>query len=729
MQRPSKDSISPWWIILLLLSYFAMAVWMSVRLPALATPNELLNFEYIQVMRQIGGLPNRGLVDSEVRYTEWHQPPLYFTFAALAGLPVPVPPSDTNPPAPIEWPSNPAYLATHRGNLNPVVHVTPENTPLLYTSRIAATLLGVLGVSGLYRAGRCAYGTAVALLMASLLAFQPNYIHLSGSVNNDMPLTAVAALVLSYTILLLYNDKQPRAFLGLGLLAAAAILTKANGVFVLAYLGAAWLAVLLRHHNWARAGKSILFTLAGLVPLWGSWLLLNTIRMRDTLGVEGSLPVGRVLALQPRDFALLAPWLDNIWRSFWLDWSAGDTGYGPDWFYLLWSALLLVGLLGWLRPSSEHRQRLLALVVLLGAAAISYLYFAVKALTVKEAGYLVPEGRWWLPIMPGLAWLAAVGYSHWWQGAQQNRALLLAALVPAGSTLLLLVLHLPALYPQAQPVSSTAVDAQQNATIYDSALALSTGEVKPLTAGADTRIDLTYQVLQDIDRDYTIAAQLLVPYKGGWQKLDEQNSYPGYGRSPTAGWRAGEAYRDSITLHPLAAPEGPTLAQVVIQVQENGRNLPAGQGGTVVDPPVLLTTSVRPASPMAIGAPLDQPVEYGGILALRGATTVEEGDDLLVSLWWESLKETPANYTIFAHVLDKEGALQAQDDSLPASGSSPTTIWRAGDIVRDVHRVPGGATGASVLVGVYDGQTGERLQAQQAGRLLPDQVLRLEVEP
>ena len=62
-------------ITALLLLYFAAAVRMAFALPAHATPNELLNFEYVQVMRQIGGLPNRGLVDSEVRYTEWHQPP------------------------------------------------------------------------------------------------------------------------------------------------------------------------------------------------------------------------------------------------------------------------------------------------------------------------------------------------------------------------------------------------------------------------------------------------------------------------------------------------------------------------------------------------------------------------------------------------------------------------------------------------------------------------------
>ena len=39
--------------------------------------------------------------------------------------------------------------------------------------------------------------------MASILAFQPTFIHLSGSVNNDMPLTAVAAVVMGYAVFVL----------------------------------------------------------------------------------------------------------------------------------------------------------------------------------------------------------------------------------------------------------------------------------------------------------------------------------------------------------------------------------------------------------------------------------------------------------------------------------------------------------------------------------------------
>lgn len=702
---------------------------MAVQLPAHATPNELLNFEYIQVMRQIRGLPNRGLVDSEVRYTEWHQPPVYFTFAALAGLGVPVPQSDVNPPPPIEWPANPAYLATHRGNLNPVIHITPQNTPLLYTSRIAAALLGILGLAALYRAGRDVYSGSVALLMISLLAFQPNYLHLSASVNNDMPLTAVAAIVLAYTILIIHNDKAPRWFFGLGLLAAAAILTKANGVFVLAYLGTAWLVVLLRSRDWRRTIKSALYSLAGLIPLWTAWLALNTIRMKDTLGVEGSLPVDRVMALRPRDFALLLPWLDDMWRSFWLDWSAGDVGYGPDWYYILWAVFLLFALLGWLRRDSGRSSWTVTLTAVLGIGAISYLYLAVKALTVKEAGFLVPEGRWWLPAMPGIAWLAAAGFARWWPPSRRDKALLLATLLPVVSTFLLLIFFYPALYPQAKQLPAAESGDLQEAVIFDERFSLLETAVDPLTLNEEGQLSLTWQALEDIEADFTVAAQLLVPQNGNWQKIDEQYSFPGLGLNPTSGWRQGESYQDTWTLLPGGDLNGPTLAQLLVHVQEDGRNLPSTRAGQLLDPPIVLSVRVRPQEPLRSGEQLPEPVNFGGLFELAGVETQPQEDDLLVTLWWHALGEPQADYAVFLHLLDSQGALLAQDDSMPAAGASPTTIWQDGDVIRDQHRISDAAAAKTLLVGVYDPPGGERLPAMSDGQPLADNAYRFELSP
>jgi 4-amino-4-deoxy-L-arabinose transferase-like glycosyltransferase len=731
---------SRWPIVALLLLYFLAAVWMAFRLPAHATPNELLNFEYIQVMRQIRGLPNRGLVDSEIRYTEWHQPPVYFVWAALVGLTIPVPLSAVNPPPPIEVEQNPHFLSTPRGNLNPVVHVTPRTVPLLYTSRIAAALLGMVGVAALYRAGRAVYGPPVGLLMASLLAFQPGYLHLSGSVNNDMPLTAMIAIVMAFAILLLHRQEKTRyeirdasseqsylvsriSYFVLGLLTALAILTKANGVFALAFPAVVLLGHLLATRRPGQTALAAAAVALGLLPLWAGWLWLNTVRMADTLGLSGSLPVGRVLALSPLDFGHLVPFLPAVWRSYWLDWSAGDVGYGPDWLYLFWLAAVGIMLLGWLKRGTRDERRdtreerhselasrisyLVTLLVLLGFLGISYLYFAVKALTVKEAGWMVPEGRWWLPGLPALAWLLAAGFARWWSPARRPVACLVAAAVPPLIAFGLLLFHLPALYPAATPV---ALPVDSPALLVANGLELIAAEAGEMSSGHPAEVTLTWRATVDINADYTISTQVLIPAAGGWRKVAEHNSFPGQGMNPTRGWRAGQAYRDRLTLIPDGALNGPTEAVIQVSAGRDGATAPG-------DAPIAGRTVVRPGEPLAIATPLAEPVTFGDAIRLAGAVVEPSADGPMLTLWWQAAGTPAADFTVFVHVLDAAGQLVAQADGPPNEGLSPTGLWRAGDVVRDARRLP---PGARALIGLYDPVTGARLSATQAGATLPD---------
>jgi 4-amino-4-deoxy-L-arabinose transferase-like glycosyltransferase len=734
-------------IVALLLLYFLAAVWMAFRLPAHATPNELLNFEYIQVMRQIGGLPNRGLVDSEVRYTEWHQPPVYFTWAALVGLPLPVPPSDTNPPPPIAVEENPHYLSTPRGNLNPVVHITPQSDPLLYFSRVAAALLGMLGVAALYRAGSRLVSPWAGLLMASFMAFQPGYLHLSGSVNNDMPLAATTALAMSYALLLLDRlrrrpDDPPAAllFAGLGLLGALTILTKANGVFVLAFLGLVLLAALLIYRRWGLVARYGLALLIGLVPLWAGWLVLNTVRMRDTLGLSGSLPVGRVLALSPLDFVHVGPFLPQIWRSYWLDWSAGDVGYGPEWLYGFWLVVVVVALLGWLvrpaagtaAPSDGRLQAFFTsptLLVAAGFAGITYLYFAVKALTVKEAGFLVPEGRWWLPGLAPLAWLVAVGFSRWWrQLRRQEVACLAASAVPPIIAFGLLALHLPALYPQATAVAGVPDGVAQPGLIYGDRLALQGISTEPAVAGQPATVTLYWQATRPLTADLDINAQLLAADPAGWQKLAEHNSFPGGGLNPTRGWTPGTLWRDEVVLVPAGQLNGPTLVNVQIAVSEGGQALEAVRDGTPVDPSSSATLVVRPGAPLTLPDAAGRVAAFGELAELVAAEL--HGDPATgVTLWWRALAGASVDYTVFVHLLDADGALVATADAMPNGGLSPTTIWQSGDIIRDRHSFPDGtlmSPGGRIVVGLYDPVTGERLSVSQDGQPLPDSAVSLD---
>ena len=111
------------------------------------------------------------------------------------------------------------------------------------------------------------------------------------------------------------------------------------------------------------------------------------------------------------------------------------------------------------------------------------------------------------------------------------------------------------------------------------------------------------------------------------------------------------------------------------------------------------------------------------------------GDGIHLTLFWQCLKEMDEGYTVFTHLVDKEGTLWGQKDNPPVDGFYPTKQWEAGEIVRDQYDIaipPEAPPGEYQLkVGMYLAETGERLpvlgesvdQAQRAILLSPVRVV------
>jgi hypothetical protein len=59
------------------------------------------------------------------------------------------------------------------------------------------------------------------------------------------------------------------------------------------------------------------------------------------------------------------------------------------------------------------------------------------------------------------------------------------------------------------------------------------------------------------------------------------------------------------------------------------------------------------------------------------------GDVVDLTLYWQSAAKIDKDYTIFVHLLDASGNVRAQIDAPPRDGAYPTSIWDAGEIVRD----------------------------------------------
>ncbi len=63
----------------------------------------------------------------------------------------------------------------------------------------------------------------------------------------------------------------------------------------------------------------------------------------------------------------------------------------------------------------------------------------------------------------------------------------------------------------------------------------------------------------------------------------------------------------------------------------------------------------------------------------------QRGHDLQVTLFWRADADMASSYKVFVHLLDTNGQPRAQIDSIPLSGSRPTTSWLPGEILTDTY--------------------------------------------
>ncbi len=101
------------------------------------------------------------------------------------------------------------------------------------------------------------------------------------------------------------------------------------------------------------------------------------------------------------------------------------------------------------------------------------------------------------------------------------------------------------------------------------------------------------------------------------------------------------------------------------------------------------------------------------------AAAVTAGESIELDLYWRADGAATRPYTVFNHLIDENGQLQAQQDNWPVSGTWPPTCWREGDLIRDsyVLTLPVDAPPGTYQLwsGLYDAQNSLRL-ALEDGR-------------
>jgi uncharacterized membrane protein len=100
------------------------------------------------------------------------------------------------------------------------------------------------------------------------------------------------------------------------------------------------------------------------------------------------------------------------------------------------------------------------------------------------------------------------------------------------------------------------------------------------------------------------------------------------------------------------------------------------------------------------------------------APPYKRGETLHLTLYWQAMTRIDESYTVFVHLLDKDGIMGGQWDSVPGGGLLPTTSWLDGEVITDEYEVPirGGAPPGEyfIEIGMYEASTEQDSAAQDS---------------
>jgi 4-amino-4-deoxy-L-arabinose transferase-like glycosyltransferase len=747
-------------IALILAGFLALATLYSVTTPIFESPDEIWHYPVIQHIATGHGLPIQEPGTGQLWQQEGSQPPLYYLLGAAATFWI-----DTSDLPQRLWNNPHAHIGIPLadGNKNVIVHTVAEDFPYrgtvlaVHLIRLLSVLLGAITVLLTYRLALAVFPGRVALAAgaAAVCAFIPQFLFISGSVNNDNLVTTLAALALWQVVRLLQGDNSPGHLLRLGIVIGLAALSKLSGLGLLVLAAASLVMV-----SWQRRSLRLLLqggvlVIAPVVLLAGWWYARNWTLYGDPTGINVMLDViGR--RPQLASMRQLLAEAEGFKISFWALFGAVNV-LAESWVYRVFDLLTILALLGllllwarWLQGwfslarsrlaesrttdkglKTKDQKQLALLALWLGVVFASFVRWTQMT--------MASQGRLLFVALPAIAILFFTGLTAW---VPRRYTGVVAALVGMLFFITAAIIPFRTIAPAyARPAVLASIDEatipqRVHVTYGDQAeligYALDREAVRP---GEALRLTLYWRALARLDKDYSLYIHLF-----GWngQRVGQRDSYPGGGAYPTRLWQPGDVLVDSylVRIAPTATVPSRGLIEVGLYDRATMERLPVrdGAGRPIASP--LIGRCKLAAIPATLSVPNAVDYRLGEQAALVGyevnggpvPAVLKPGDSLRLVLYWRALAKLDRDYTVFVHLEDQAQRIWGQKDGEPQAGNYPTSLWDAGEIVRDERDLivaPDAPPGAYELaVGLYLVSTGERLPVTTAeGRPLGDRLV------
>jgi len=705
----------------LLVAYLVLAVGYSLADPLYESTDELRHFRYVRYLVVYHSLPSQR---ADTPRAQSHHPPLYYALGALISGGVPVAQEIYyNPPENPFWGYR--YWEVSDDNKNQYLHGDDERFPFrgialaVYVVRWMTILIGAGVVWLTYRIGHEMFPDRPALALggAALVAFNPQFLYLSGAVNNDILAALCSAAALWACVRLVQRGPTLRADVTLGALYGLALLTKFNLLALLVLIELAYVLAVWKAHDWRALlrGTVVVLGLAALISGW--WFWRNQMLYSDPTGMamvnelwEGGPAAG--------NWWMIWQSLPYLWSSLW-----GRFGYGqvplPQPIYQALLGLCVLALAGYLFPprvsdtkrdrrpgfsreTSAEAGRLPCSIlqagrgplprtamVLLAVDLIVFTAVVLYYIMIQPAGAM---GRFLFPSLPAFALLSLVGLSRLFarQPTWTVNLTVTAGMVALAVYVLAGVLVPAFARPRPLAKSELAGVPHPTSAEFGDVARLLGYQVTPAVVqpGGVVEVTLYWQALTRTDQNYAVFVHLLSEVG---TMIAQRDTYPGLGRYPTTIWEPGTAFADTYRVHIPETAYAPDVGYIQVGLYlPNGPRLTLPDGRDTLR---LATVEIQPR-PGKFPNPLN--ANFGNRIALVGYTldrrVVRPGERISLTLYWQALAPIETDYNAFAHVLGMENQVWANSDIQPVNGAIPTSQWQPGQVVEDVRALTVGLT-------------------------------------
>ncbi|MBK8905108.1 MAG: phospholipid carrier-dependent glycosyltransferase [Anaerolineaceae bacterium] len=744
MTKPTPWTKQP--IALILLAFVTLSFASSVINPLFESTDELRHYRFVQHIIQLKRLPVQGEMACSA---QGHHPPLFYALSAAATFWV-----DTGKPVCTTLEDNPFwqyhYWEVGDDNKNQYLHTAAEAFPwsgealAAHIVRGLNVLIGAAVVYLTWLLGRLLWPKrpSLALGATAFVAFNPMFVYMSGSINNDVIAALSGTAVLVASVQLVQSDAglSRRWGIWLGVLFGVALLSKFNlaAVALLIETAVTWTA--WRKKQWRLWWEANLLIAVFTLLLAGWWFGRNQILYGEPTGFERLTELWGVR--NPAESWGVAIFeLPYTWTSLW-----GRFGYGqvplPDGIYLGLRWLVGIGLLGLVlrirsflpspQPPSPQPNSLPLSgggpgkgfpLLLLALDVILFFAVVFNYLLVSPAGAM---GRFFFPALPALALLTFYGLAAWvdliWQPNptfnRQSPVSILAFALNVGMAVLTIIAifgYLAAAFARPEPFAAdTAVpnpiNAQFDSFVILRGYALDRTTLQP---GGYITLDLYWEVINRPPGNYLLFVHLIDEATG--TLIAQRDTHPGLGNFPSSQWQPGDRFVESIRLHASETMVAPTTAELSIGLYAPGEN---GYRLGIADVDGSFLGDALPLGNIAITEVAnwrDDGQSFPNLLnqnffndvRLTGyeynSRVLAPGDTLEITLYWEALRDAPPDYLVEVALCplpcpDWQPSLVT---AVAPPAAAPTSSWQSGQLVVDTHSLPLDATLAPGSYGIH----------------------------